>query len=358
MSARRPSLGLTRPLLRWLQASPQWRSQPLSQRLQLRWLAALGSFNAGLSARAAADHTPRAAPVLIAGPWRSGTTVMHELLAAATGLPTPRTWQCMNASAFALGTAPRGSAVTARPMDGLLVDALAPQEDEFALLTLGAPSAYRAFWQPERLPELHHTVSPRWWLQQTQWWQPWLAFLGGVLRAEAASPATPLLLKSPNHSWRLPAIAQRFPACRVVWMARPAAQLVHSNRKLWQAMAAQHALGDARFDHAALDGFLAAALSGAAEVLTGWALQQDAARLVVVPHAALQVQPADLARRVAARLQLPLAGEADDALREAAARIAQGRIEQYADADWAADLQRAVAGFDEAQGLALQRLGL
>lgn len=158
----------------------------------------------------------------------------------------------MNACAFQLGRpAPNGAAL-ARPMDGLEIRADSPQEDEFALLTLGVDSAYRAFWMPQPLGELMHTLDPAWWQANPQWLEPWEAFLRGVLR-KTPDARQPLILKSPNHTYRLPAIARRFPRVHATWMARPAARVFFSNRKMWHMMFAMHGLPGSAVDDAALD---------------------------------------------------------------------------------------------------------
>ena len=254
----RALLAGSRPLLAWLRAHPSWRALPLALRSRIAWQAQWGSLNARLAAASAPAAVPLRDPLLIAGPWRSGTTVMHELLTAATGWPTPRTWQCMNACAFQLGRPASGNAVLARPMDGLAIRADSPQEDEFALLTLGVDSAYRAFWMPQRLDELTYTLDPDWWLAHPRWLESWEAFLQGVLRAEAGDRGDRrLILKSPNHTYRLRAIRARYPSVQVVWMARRATDVFLSNRKMWRSMFAAHALPNARIDDAALDAFLA-----------------------------------------------------------------------------------------------------
>ncbi|TLZ38162.1 MAG: hypothetical protein E6K24_01165, partial [Gammaproteobacteria bacterium] len=81
-------------------------------------------------------------PLFITGLWRSGTTAMHELLHAASGWPTPLTWQCFNPSTCFLTGPPREDASVSRPMDRGRIAALGAQEDEFALLLLGEPSVY------------------------------------------------------------------------------------------------------------------------------------------------------------------------------------------------------------------------
>jgi omega-hydroxy-beta-dihydromenaquinone-9 sulfotransferase len=320
----RSELQLSRPLLRWLAADPQWRQLPLRWRASAAWRAGWGSINASLAAAAhRSDASALPDPLLVVGPWRSGTTVMHELLVAATGGATPRTWQCMNATAFELGNAPRAAAVVARPMDGLEIRADSPQEDEFALLTLGAPSAYRAFLMPHRLGELTPTLDADWWQAQGDWLAVWERFLRGVWRT-TPSPQAPLILKSPNHSFRLPAIMARFPATRVVWMARPAADVFVSNRKMWRAMFEAYAVTAP--DWSALDAFLARALAAAADMLDWCAAQVPAEQWLIVRQAQLQAQPESTVLACWPRL---VPGTTPDlaGLRRAIAGHASGRIE-------------------------------
>jgi len=295
-------------------------------------------------------------PVLILGPWRSGSTVMHELLTAATGLPTPRTWQCMSPATFQLSRTPPATAIIARPMDGLSIDAQSPQEDEFALLAMGVDSAYRAFWQAGRIGEMVYTLDPAFWLQERKWLAPWESFLRGVLRSAPGSDGT-VILKSPNHTYRLPAIAQHFMQLRMVWMARPAAQVFLSNRKMWNAMFALHSLPDSKASDMALDQFLAQALDRAAQVLE-WCLEVlPRTQWAVVQQSDLHDVPELVTAALCRRLQLPMATE-PIALEDALARVSQGRVDQYG---WQVLPGTALAAchrLDEVQAIAMHRCGI
>lgn len=345
-------LALSRPLLAWLRRDPTWTQLPRTQRARLAWQAGWGSLNARLStAAAAAEGPPLRDPLLIVGPWRSGTTVMHELLVAATGLPTPQTWQCMNACAFQLGRAPRTGLALARPMDGLEIRADSPQEDEFALLTLGVASAYRAFWMPHRIGELLPTLQPQYWLEEPGWLPTWEAFLRGVLRSLGTVEGDqPLILKSPNHSFRLPAILRRFPRAGVVWMARPAAEVFQSNLKMWQAMFAQHGLTEV--DQAKLEQFLAQALQISAAVLEDCVGGLPRTQWCAVSQQALQHDGERIAMQLAARFapQRPLQPEA---LRLALQTTGRGRIDRATRGPWRGEIATAIAALDAAQAAAI-----
>ena len=295
MPARRASLEMSAGQLDWLRAHPSWNDRPVLDRAALTWRARWGSLNARLS-RAVTNGDSESTlqdPLLIVGPWRSGTTAMHNLLAAASGYPTPQTWQCMNSSTFALrGTPPATGRQATRPMDGMTVAATSPQEDEFALLGLGCPSHYQAFLAPERIEEMMPMLQQSYWLDDPAWLSTWEWFLRAVLRsAPAEKQQLPLLLKSPNHTFRLQAILRRFPASRVIWMARDASEVFHSNRKMWTEMFRLYG-APATCPAAALDAFLASALNESARALEWCSRNLDPSQLVVIPQSQLAADEA------------------------------------------------------------------
>ncbi len=322
-------LPLSQDLLQWLRSRPaHWRGLPLRTRAQLRWNSYWNTINLRLSqAHQPSPVGDEPAPWLILGCWRSGTTVMHELLSAATGLPTPRTWQCMSACSFALLGTPPSSTAVARPMDGLQIGPLSPQEDEFALLSMGADSAYRGFLMPGRLPELLHTLQAAHWLHNGDWLARLETFLA-LCRASSGAPAGAMLLKSPNHSFRLQALRARWPEARVIWMLRDPVEIFLSNRKMWRQMMGTHQLpGAPALAPEALDAFLAEALIQCARQLR-WLSGQADPHWHVCRQEALKAAPGKTIERVLAAIApdcVPDAGR----LAQAIALTSSGRIEHY-----------------------------
>jgi hypothetical protein len=218
-------------------------------------------------------------PVFILGLWRSGTTYLHELLNSSANLISPATWQCMNSGSFRLHKTPPKAKYSIRPMDGLAIDTLSPQEDEFALLALGAPSVYRGFFDPRRLRELEHWLDPDAWSAPgpDNWTMVWLDFLQGV----SSGTNGRLLLKSPNHTFRIDPIVKLFPSAKYVWLVRDPMETFLSNRKMWLSMFRQYGLWCSEGD--ALDGFLVKALLFAADCLGRAVAQLSRDQLVVMP---------------------------------------------------------------------------
>jgi len=226
-------------------------------------------------------------PVFIVGLWRSGTTALHELLAACTTWATPLTWQCFNPSTCFLTPAPTAQAVR-RPMDAGRIATDSPQEDEFALLLLGEPSVYRGFIDPRRLRECG----------QTQW-QPaqplprWQDFVRGIA---AGSPGSRVLLKSPNHSFRLPPLRALFPRARFIWIGRHTGEVLLSNLKMWRAMMAMYALWPC--PAAMLEQFLQDVLRAGSDVLTRCLGEMSQQQLLWLDFEQLRADP----RRALARV--------------------------------------------------------
>lgn len=324
-SRDRAELPTSLRLHRWLSEDPAWKSRPWSWRAMQRWLATWGSLNRTLGTGLAAQD-PQAElqdPLMIVGPWRSGTTVLHELLSEATGLATPRSWQCMNACAFTLGKPPSSAWSRLRPMDTLEVHNNSPQEDEFALLTLGEASTYRAFLLPHRISEMTPLLTQDFWSERPQWQAAWEGFLRGVLHT-TPSPLQPLLLKSPNHTYRLRSIVQRFPRVRLVWAMRDPVDVFQSNRKMWGAMFGMYGLSEPQ--RGALDRFLVNAIINAADAVTWCAQSMPREQLVAVSFDDLLVDPAAVISTACSRLGLQTDGHK---LRQAIARLGTSRQERY-----------------------------
>jgi hypothetical protein len=184
-------------------------------------------------------------------------------------------------------------------MDGLMVDALSPQEDEFALLALGVPSVYRGFLDPRRLPELSQWLHPEAWssTEPAAWFELWQTFLAGMLDGQSGR----LLLKSPPHTFRIQALMQAFPQASYVWIVRDPVEVWHSNRKMWLSMFRRYALWD--WDETILEAFLHTAFCCARQCLSLAVAHLPPASLAVVDFTELTQSPVDAIRALNEQLQ-------------------------------------------------------
>jgi hypothetical protein len=264
-------------------------------------------------------------PVFILGMWRSGTTLLHELLSASPALLAPTTWQCLHPTVFRLRAAPGVVRSGPRPMDGVAVTAASPQEDEFALLALGTPSVYRGFLDPRRLPELAQWLDSDAWsvADPPGWFDVWRGFLADVARGQNGR----LLLKSPNHTFRLRALRQGFPDASYVWLARDPIELWLSNQKMWRAMCGAYALWD--WDEPSLEDFLLAAFRHAVRCLATAVAELPRERLVVLDFERLARAPVEAARAVNTRLDLAAWAEMAEPIAWRARELADHRRQPY-----------------------------
>jgi hypothetical protein len=306
MSAR--SANQARPILlhggdrlrSWIDCGGSPGRPVLLQSLRLRWSGFWFERCASMTARKCTTTILPSDPTFILGLWRTGSTVLHGLLADAVQWTTPRTWQCFRPATFLLVPPPRRRHVR-RPMDEGYVGTYSPQEDEFAALLLGEPSLYRAFIDPRRIDELTEMLEE---------WQGLLAT--GVeplsnrwetfLKAVITQAPGPLLLKSPNHTFRLPWLAKRFPDAQFIWLTRAPPDVLASNRRMWTAMMERYGLW--RHDPAALEAFLGTAIRNH-DALLDWARRSISDRIHFVSFDEVMNNRSNLAPRLLERLGMP-----------------------------------------------------
>lgn len=178
-------------------------------------------------------------PVFIIGHWRSGTTLLHELMVLDERYSSPNTFQCF---------APHHFLITEwffrqflswllpgkRPMDNMATGWERPQEDEFALMNLGQPSPYRRIAFPDQgnvdMEYLDFEDVP----EPAK--ESWLATLRQFMLAVSAATGRPLVIKSPTHTGRLALLAKAFPEARFIHVTRDPRSLFPSTLRLWQSL--------------------------------------------------------------------------------------------------------------------------
>lgn len=180
--------------------------------------------------------TPRA-PVFVLGHWRSGTTLLHNLLARDRRFAFANTYQVVNPLTF-LTTEENNSrrfarmVPTKRPMDGVAMGFGEPQEDEFAPCLMTLFSLYLGISFPRSLEHYeryltfeHATDAEREaWKQALLWFCKKLTYKYGD---------RPLVLKSPPHTARVRMLLEVFPDARFVHIHRHPHDVFRSNRHFW-----------------------------------------------------------------------------------------------------------------------------
>ena len=200
-------------------------------------LAGIQSLIFGRPLATAELHGP---PVFIIGHWRSGTTLLHELIVLDERYSSPSTFQCF---------APHHFLVTEwffrrfmkwllpgkRPMDNMAAGWERPQEDEFALMNLGLPSPYRYIAFPCEPPMDLDYLDFEGVTESEQ--KKWLEGLRRFLLSVSYVTGRPLVVKSPTHTGRIAALAKAFPDARFIHVSRDPRALFPSTCRLWAGLA-------------------------------------------------------------------------------------------------------------------------
>jgi hypothetical protein len=195
---------------------------------------------------AAVRATPLAGPpVFVIGHWRTGTTLLHELLCLDERHTSPTFLQCFAPTHFLLSEAVlkgplRFLLPDKRPMDNMAVGWDRPQEDEFALCLLGLPSPYADIAFPNR-PSVYpgsldlSGLTPA---QLGTWKRTFVRFLRTVTYRDRRR----LVLKSPPHTARMRVLLEMFPDARFVHIVRDPYVVFPSTVNLWTSLGRKHGL--------------------------------------------------------------------------------------------------------------------
>ncbi len=191
-------------------------------------------------------RTPiRQAPIFIIGHWRTGTTLLHELLILDERHTYPDTYECFVPNHFLLTERWLKRWLgfllpSRRPMDNVAAGWDRPQEDEFALCMLGQPSPYLTIAFPNRVPlcpeylDLVDVPAPA----LAAWKRTFLR----LLQALTLRDPRRLVLKSPPHTCRIPVLLELFPDARFIHIVRDPYVVFPSTVNLWKSLYRAHGL--------------------------------------------------------------------------------------------------------------------
>jgi len=181
-------------------------------------------------------------PIFILGHWRSGTTLLHNLMAEDQRLVTPNTYQVINPLHFLLTEEvttkwTEWMLPSTRPMDNMSLSWTSPQEDESALLNLTLSSAYLmlAFQGQREVYDRYFDMVGVPKRELDRWKREFVYFMKKL----TAKTGRRILLKSPTHSYRIPILLELFPDAQFVNIVRnPYAvfnSTMHLRRKMFEA---------------------------------------------------------------------------------------------------------------------------
>ena len=197
-----------------------------------------------------------APPVFIVGHWRSGTTLLHELMALDDNFAFPTNFDAFVPHHFLISGKLVRPVIRAlmpgkRPMDDMSLEVDSPQEDDFALMILGAASHYRRMGFPQNRNEYFR------WLDAGNLDEKQNEKVCESIRyfyqALTCKYEKQLILKSPPHTGRIRFLAEWFPDAKFVHISRHPHKIVPSTMRLWKTVDDAHAFHRPKYDE---DGLL------------------------------------------------------------------------------------------------------
>lgn len=190
-------------------------------------------------------------PIFILGHWRSGTTLLHNLMTLDAGLTYSNLFQCVAPDNFLMTESwvtrlTRWTLSKTRPMDNMANDWTLPQEDEMALVLMTMMSPYLMLAhqkdpsQYARFFEMTD-VTPA---ERQKWQSAVLRFMKKLtMRANK-----PIVLKSPPHTYRIPLLLEMFPNAKFVYIYREPYAVFNSGVHLRRTLFLENGLGVPYYD--------------------------------------------------------------------------------------------------------------
>ncbi|HLW64308.1 MAG TPA: sulfotransferase [Gemmataceae bacterium] len=178
-------------------------------------------------------------PLFVLGHYRSGTTLLHNLLAVDRRFAFPTMFRNYNPHTFRVFE-PIAAPLVARLLprrriiDGMAWGADWPQEDELALLMICGMSPYLGFIFSRQAERYERYLSFRDATQEEV--ERWQTAVRWFMQRLTAIDGRPLILKSPPHTARIRLLLELFPKARFVHVYREPYTVFRSSQKLFEGV--------------------------------------------------------------------------------------------------------------------------
>lgn len=184
-------------------------------------------------------------PLFVLGHWRSGTTLLHNLLSLDPAFSFPNLYQCMRPGHFLLTERfatflTRRFLPKSRPMDNMALGWELPMEDEMAIAIDCGLSPYLMAAFHGRTEVWGRFFDPK---QMTvQELRAWKASLLKLLKKLTLLGNKTIVLKSPTHTFRVPLLLEMFPEARFIYIYRNPQAVYRSTLHLRQTLFVESSL--------------------------------------------------------------------------------------------------------------------
>jgi len=230
-----------KPSLRW----SRWR--------QIGLMPFFGAYNSTMAAvetllqgRKIATTEIHPEPVFILGYWRSGTTLLHNLISLDPRYAYPTLYETIFPWHFltteTINTRLTGWMVPkSRPMDNMEAHWKVPQEDEFAICTMCLVSPYTLPLRPFDLKEWTRSFRLDELSEEDR--QRWFQTMRLFMKKLTVRYRKPLVMKSPSHTYRVKQLLELFPNAKFIYINRHPFDVFNSTLHLRTTLIGENTLG-------------------------------------------------------------------------------------------------------------------
>lgn len=201
-------------------------------------------------------------PIFIVGHWRSGTTLLHTLMALDEQFAYPRIYQVSNPHTFlripierVIERQHQLATTRKRPMDNVTFDVMSAAEDEFATCPMSIRShmVNWSFFRQELFYDRFLTFRDAPSEDYERWRKCFIFFMKKVTYKYEGRP---LLLKSPQHTARVRLLLQQFPNAKFIHIRRNPYVVFRSTQRLYDTAILPHGLQASPGPEFAISGIL------------------------------------------------------------------------------------------------------
>jgi len=205
----------------------------------------LAMLQAALLGRKIRRTEIKQAPIFIIGHWRSGTTLLHEMLVLDQRHGFPSTYACYAPCHYLLTRrflppVLKFMMPNRRPIDNMAAGWDRPQEDEFALCNMGIPSPYLTLMFPNHPPQYQEYLDLDGLTEEAL--GRWKRALVWFLKCVTVACPKRMVLKSPPHTARIRVLKELFPEAKFVHIVRDPFVLFASTVHLWKRLSRDEGL--------------------------------------------------------------------------------------------------------------------
>ena len=184
-------------------------------------------------------------PIFIIGHWRTGSTLLHQLISLDPQFTAPTMVQTVIPDHFLFSTkyyVPilNRALPKSRPMDNIALTPFTPAEEEFALIRMGSVSPFEKLIFPSR--EGYFLNGYDQYVPKGKALKVWKKNLVIFFKKITLETGKQIVSKNPYHTMRIRLLAEMFPDAKFIHITRNPMEVVPSTIRMWNIVAEENKL--------------------------------------------------------------------------------------------------------------------